>query len=63
MFVVMDITGLKLEEFGKALWPFLVALLCSFLVITCVPSISLLLPRLFYGYEPDTPRDTNARHD
>ena len=42
---------------------FLVALLCSLLVITCVPSISLLLPRFFYGYEPDTPLDTHARHD
>jgi tripartite ATP-independent transporter DctM subunit len=49
MFVVMHITGLKLEEFVKALWPFLVALLCALLVITYVPSISLFLPRVFYG--------------
>ena len=49
MFVVMHITGLKLEEFVKALWPFLVALLCALAVITYVPGISLLLPRLFLG--------------
>ena len=49
MFVVMHITGLKLEEFAKALWPFLLALLCALAVITYVPDISLFLPRLFMG--------------
>jgi tripartite ATP-independent transporter DctM subunit len=49
MFVVMHITGLKLEEFAKALWPFLLALLCALGIITYLPDISLLLPRLFMG--------------
>ena len=49
MFVVMHITGLKLEEFVRALWPFLLALLLALLVVTYVPAVSLFLPRLFYG--------------
>jgi tripartite ATP-independent transporter DctM subunit len=49
MFVVMHITGLRLEAFVKALWPFLLALIGALLVITYVPSISLFLPNLFYA--------------
>jgi tripartite ATP-independent transporter DctM subunit len=48
MFVVMHITGLSLQAFVRALWPFLLALLAALLVITYVPSIALFLPRLFY---------------
>jgi tripartite ATP-independent transporter DctM subunit len=48
MFVVMHITGLKLEEFARALWPFLVALLFALLVVTYVPALSLFLPGIFY---------------
>jgi tripartite ATP-independent transporter DctM subunit len=49
MFVVMHITGLKLEEFVRALWPFLIALLVALLIVTYVPAVSLFLPRLVYG--------------
>jgi tripartite ATP-independent transporter DctM subunit len=48
MFVVMQITGLKLEEFMRALWPFLLALVGALLVITYIPGLVLFLPRLFY---------------
>ena len=48
MFVVMHITGLKLEEFVRALWPFLLALIGALLVITYVPDLVLFLPRLFF---------------
>jgi len=48
MFVVMQITGLKMEEFLAALWPFLLALLAALLVITYVPGLVLFLPRIFY---------------
>ena len=48
MFVVMQITGLKLEEFLRALWPFLLALLAALALITYVPEIVLFLPRLFF---------------
>jgi C4-dicarboxylate transporter DctM subunit len=49
MFVVMQITGLKIEEFLRALWPFLLALLGALLVITYVPSLVLFLPGLFFS--------------
>jgi tripartite ATP-independent transporter DctM subunit len=48
MFVVMHITGLKLETFVRALWPFLLALLGALAIITYVPGIVLFLPNLFY---------------
>ena len=48
MFVVMQITGLKIEAFLRALWPFLLALLGALLVITYVPSLVLFLPRIFF---------------
>jgi tripartite ATP-independent transporter DctM subunit len=48
MFVVMHITGLGIEAFTRALWPFLLALLCALLVITYVPELVLFLPRLFF---------------
>jgi len=48
MFVVMQITGLKLEEFMRALWPFLLALLFALIVITYVPQLVLWLPGIFY---------------
>jgi len=48
MFVVMHITGLSIEAFTRALWPFLLALICALLVITYVPDIVLFLPRVFF---------------
>jgi tripartite ATP-independent transporter DctM subunit len=48
MFVVMHITGLSLEEFAKALWPFLLALIGALLIITYVPELVLFLPRVFF---------------
>ena len=48
IFVVMQITGLKLEEFLRALWPFLLALLGALFVITYVPQLVLFLPGIFY---------------
>jgi len=48
LFVVMQITGLKLEEFLRALWPFLLALLGALFVITYVPQLVLFLPGIFY---------------
>jgi C4-dicarboxylate transporter DctM subunit len=48
MFVVMHITGLSIEAFTRALWPFLLALICALLVITYVPDLVLFLPRVFF---------------
>ena len=48
MFVVMHITGLRMDAFVRALWPFLGALLFALAVITYVPDLVLFLPRLFF---------------
>lgn len=49
MFVVMHITRLKIEEFVRALWPFLLALLVALAFVTYVPALTTFLPRLVYG--------------
>ncbi len=49
MFVIMHITGLGLEAFTKAIWPFLLALLCALCVITYIPELVLFLPRIFFA--------------
>jgi tripartite ATP-independent transporter DctM subunit len=49
MFVVMQMTGLTLEEFTRESWPFLVALILVLLVITYWPALVLVLPNYFMG--------------
>jgi C4-dicarboxylate transporter DctM subunit len=49
MFVMMGIAGLSMEEFVRALWPFLAALLALLVLITYVPALVLFLPRLVMG--------------
>jgi C4-dicarboxylate transporter DctM subunit len=46
LFVVMAMTGVKLMELMKELWPFLVALLIALAIITYVPALSLWLPTI-----------------
>jgi C4-dicarboxylate transporter DctM subunit len=46
LFVVMAMTGVKLMELMKELWPFLLALLFALIVITYVPALSLWLPTI-----------------
>ena len=48
-FVVMQMTGVTLEEFTRESWPFLVALILVLLVITYWPAIVLVLPNYFMG--------------
>jgi C4-dicarboxylate transporter DctM subunit len=49
MFVVMQMTGITLEEFTRESWPFLVALILVLLVITYWPALVLVLPNYFMG--------------
>jgi len=49
MFVLMGIADISMEEFVKAMWPLLAALLLLLVLITYVPAIVLFLPRLFMG--------------
>lgn len=46
LFVVMAMTGVKLMELMKELWPFLLAVLFALIVITYVPALSLWLPTI-----------------
>jgi len=46
LFVVMAMTGLRLTQLVKELWPFLIALLLALGLITYVPGLSLWLPQI-----------------
>lgn len=47
MFTVCSIVGVKLEDFTKEIWPFIIALLVVLLLVTYSPSIALFIPNLF----------------
>jgi dicarboxylate:proton (H+) TRAP-T family tripartite ATP-independent transporter membrane protein large subunit len=47
MFTVCSIVGVRLEEFLKEVWPFIVALLIVLFVVTYSESIALFIPNLF----------------
>jgi C4-dicarboxylate transporter DctM subunit len=47
LFVASSMTKLSIERIAKANWGFLIASLIALLLITFIPSISLLLPKLF----------------
>lgn len=47
MFTVMDITGLPLERFTRAILPFFVALVAVLALVTYLPSLVLFVPGLF----------------
>ena len=49
LFVLARVANLSIEKTTMAIIPWLVPLLASLVLITYVPSISLWLPRLFYG--------------
>ena len=49
MFTCCGITGCKLEVFIKEVYPFIIALLVSLILITYIPQISLVVPNLIYG--------------
>jgi|SRR5690554_1374644 len=46
MFTVCSVTGVKIKDFMRAVWPFYLLLVVCLLFITYVPAISLFLPNL-----------------
>lgn len=47
MFTVCSIVKVKLEDFVKEVWPFIIALLVVLILVTYSESIALLIPNLF----------------
>ena len=47
LFVLGGLSGVRLPETVRYLWPFLIALIACLLAITYVPAIVLWLPGLF----------------
>lgn len=48
MFTVCTITGTKLIDFMKAIWPFILALLVVLMIVTYFPALILFVPNLVY---------------
>ena len=49
MFTCMSITGCKLNDFVKECFPFIIAEIIGLLLVTFIPTISMLLPNLIFG--------------
>jgi TRAP-type transport system large permease protein len=49
LFVMMDLTGLSLQEMTKAIMPFYIPMLLFLVLITLVPEITTFIPSLFGG--------------
>jgi C4-dicarboxylate transporter DctM subunit len=49
IYVASAITGLTIEEVSRPIFPMVVALILVLLLVTYVPWLSLILPRLVYG--------------
>ena len=49
MFVTCTIANIKISEFIKALWPFLLALFVTLMLITLLPFTATFLPNLVFG--------------
>ena len=47
MFIVLAITKTRMEEYVRECWPFLAALVAVLLLITYVPWLVLIVPRIF----------------
>lgn len=47
MFITISIAKVRIEDYVKNAWPFFVALVVALLALTLIPSIALLLPRMF----------------
>ena len=49
MFTCVSITKCKMSEFIREVMPFILALIIALLLVTYIPQISLILPKLIYG--------------
>ncbi len=46
MFITISIAKVRIEEYVRQAWPFLLALIIALLLLTLIPAISLLLPKV-----------------
>lgn len=46
LFVACGISGSNMESVTKAIWPFLIAIICVLILVTYVPSFTLTIPRM-----------------
>ncbi len=46
LFVGCSISGVTLEEITRAIWPFILIMILDILILTYIPALSTLLPRL-----------------
>ena len=46
LFVACGISGSSMESVTKAIWPFLIAIICVLILVTYVPSFTLTIPRM-----------------
>lgn len=47
MFTVCSIVGVKLEDFIREVWPFIIALFVVLILVTYSPTVALFIPNLF----------------
>lgn len=47
MFITISIAKVRLEDYVRYAWPFFIALVAVLLLLTMIPTISMLLPRVF----------------
>ena len=46
MFTTCSVTQVRVSDFMREIWPFIIALLCALLIVTYVPSVVMFLPSL-----------------
>ena len=46
MFTTCSVTQVRVSDFMREIWPFIIALLCALLIVTYVPSVIMFLPSL-----------------
>jgi TRAP-type C4-dicarboxylate transport system permease large subunit len=51
VFLIAGVSGIKVIDITKELWPFLIALIALLFVLVYVPELTLWLP-MKMGYEP-----------
>ncbi len=50
LFIMSELSGLKVSEVTRAIFPFLIPLIFTLFLITYVPELVLFLPRLVFGH-------------
>jgi TRAP-type C4-dicarboxylate transport system permease large subunit len=50
LFIGSAVSGVKMERVVKATLPFYICMIIVLMLLTFIPEVSLLLPRVFGGY-------------